>query len=693
MQPLWKVTCVALLLLLCCDQSMTLLDGSSHGTLKAKLAASSARIAASSLPQVPIPRPLPRATVASAFQSLSTASPAPPTLLSTPSVRAPRSPATSPGPHPNTASLSNTRPSPSANKETLSLEDTPAVRKEKAKLDKQDKQRQKQDRKAEQKAAKEERRLSKKVEKDASKREQEQQESEQKSKEDEERKSKEELQAVSSRAASAAVQVHSPPSSLGGSIVDELSQYLAASSLTGVTQHLDQHFEQMLESKRTKPLAAELAENGDEDQRHSAPPPGFAPLSAVSSTPLSSRLLTSKDAERAARIDFDKLDRAMRTTHHQPPPSSQQQPRKDNDKAKQSSSDGEQKQKQQHDEAEADDYKRYQQQQAAQLVPDDGEYDQIAEGADDDNDDAGVADAPDSGGNWDDQLDDESDSKRDVNDVDIAALHLQDVTEEEIILAMVREFEAKQAAEDGLTHDVSAADMTDKLRTYLLDQQEEGPDGFDRQSASEKRRQIRANETEEERGKRKEFKYKQRAQDAAEGILDWDWSSDSDTSASEEDENGEEEEEEEEEDVAGEDDELDEDEVDMSEEDEEEDSVSDQSDDELAEDDESTAPSDKGAPAAVCTCFKPLSAHDPAIIAAQLESFVSSDVISHHTYHLHPTLPRVDLPHSLVLLLLLLSMCWMFVTGYQAELPSVCCTAAPLERSPPRSAVRPRHGQ
>ena len=530
---------------------MTLLDGTSRSTLKVKLAASNARMAASALPHVPIPQPLLRTAVATAFQPLATASPQPATAISTPAARGPRSPATSPATQPSSA-VSAARPSASASKETLSLaDDGPAVQREKARLDKQDKQKQKLEKKAEQKAAKEERRQSRKLEKEVGKQEQEQQETERRSKEAEEQKQREALQAVSSRAASSAVQVHSPPSSLGGSIVDELTDYLAASSLSGITQHLDQHFEHVLDSKRAVPVAAQLID-ADEDEKHSHRPPGFAPLSE-SSMPLTSLLLTSKDAADVARIDFNKLDRAVPAAHQQqqsPLSGSQQQAvRSENEKVIQPSATSEQKQKQRHDEEEDDDYQRYQQQQAAHLVPDDGDYEQIAEGTDaEGKDETGAANVEDSGGNWDDELDDEQDdddhnddSKRDVIGLDIASLNLQDVTEDEIVLAMVREFEAKQAAEHGLTYDVSAADMTDRLRTHLLDQEEEGPDGFDRQSASEKRRQTRPNETEEERRKRKEAKYKQRAQDAAEGILHWnDWSSDSDTSASDEEESGDE---------------------------------------------------------------------------------------------------------------------------------------------------------
>ena len=631
----WELTSEALCLVLCRDQSTTLLDGSSRSTLKAKLAASSARIAAS-LPTVPIPQPLPRASVASALQSLTVTSPQPAPILSTPSTRNPRSPATMPSNQSNSASLSSTRPSlVSASKETLSVGDeTPAVRKERARLDKQEKQRQKQDKKVEQKAAKEERRLSKRVEKEASQREQEQQAAEVKSKEAEEQKSREALQAVA-RAASSSVQLHTPPASLGGSIVDELSDYLAASSLTGITQHLDQHFEQMLDSKRAKPVTAQSAvQSAGLLQQHSQPPPGFAPL-ASSSTPLPSLLLTAEDEARSARIDFDKLDRAKPSTQQQPPPprSQQLQPTQlsENGKTQQAVSNSEHKQHQLHEEEEDEDYQRYQQQQAAQLITDDGgEYEQIAEGRDTE-----AADRQDSGGNWDDQLDDEDDSKRDVSELNIDALNLQDVTEDEIILAMVREFEAKQAADDGVTHDVSTADMTQKLRTYLLDQQEEGPDDFDRHSASEKRRQTRANETEEQRRERKEAKYKQRAQDAAEGILDWDWSSDSDTSASDGEE-GAEEGDEEDEAVSDEDGQLDneENEVDQSDEDDDDD---DNDDEEEDKSDDSTEARGKDTRVAVCTCFKPLSPHDPAIIAAQLESFVSSDVSSqYHTHSLAP---------------------------------------------------------
>ena len=618
---------------------MILLDGSSHSTLKVKLAASNARMAAASLPHIPIPQPLPRASVASAFQSLIAPSFQPSTSLSTPSARGPRSPAPSPASQPVTASLTANRPSVSASKETLSLDDTPAVRKEKAKIDKQEKQKQKQEKKAEQKVAKEERRQSKKVEKESSKREQEQLEAEVKSTEEEERKSKEALQTVSSRAASSAVQVHSPPPSTGSSIVDELTDYLAASSLSGITRQLDQQFEQILDSKRTKPATTQSATYGEDDQQHGPPPPGFAALS-TSASPLSSQLLTSQDTERAARIDFAKLDRAMPTTPQQPPSSSsnkqqqQQQQRREGDKAQRASESGEQKQKQQHDVEEDEDFQRYQQQQAAHLVPDDGEYEQIAESADHEaTEETGVADVQESGGNWDDdEPKDASDSKRDVNDVDIGALNLQDMTEDEIVLAMVREFEAKQAADHGLTHDISTADMTDKLRTYLLDQEEEGPTRFDQQSAREKRRQTRENETEEERRKRKDAKYKQRAQDAAEGILDWEWSSDSSTSGSEEG-SGEDEDDEDEddEDVDDNEDELDDEEVDVSDEEDEEDEEVKSDDEEV----ESTAASDKGARAAVCTCFKPLSAHDPAIIAAQLASFISSDVNSQYTHASH----------------------------------------------------------
>ena len=611
---------------------MTLLDGSSHSTLKVKLAASNARMAASSLPHVPIYEPLPRTSVASAFQSFAAVSPQPTALPSTLSERGSRSPATSPARHPSAPSVSALRPSPSASKETLSIaEDSPAVRKERARLDKQDKQRQKQEKKAEQKAAKEERRQSKKVEKEASKREQEQQEAELKSRVAEEQQNREAVQAVSLRAASSAVQVHSPPPSLGGNIVDELSEYLAASSLIGITQHLDQQFEQMLNSKRTRLAAAQPVEYVEDSQPHSQPPPGFAALSHPTA-PLSSLLLTPEDDARAARIDFNKLDRAMANTHQQPPPNSQQQQQPasaEDRKAELSSEDG--AQREQHDEEEDDDYQRYQQQQAAHLVPDDGEYEQIAEKATDDG--KGEPDATDAqdSGDWEDQLDaDNDDGKRDANDLDIGALNLQDVTEDEIILAMVREFEAKQA-EHGLTHDVSTADMAERLRTYLLDQEEQGPAGFDRQSAREKRRQQRANETEDERRRRKEAKYKQRAQDAAEGILDWDWSSDSDTSASEDESGDEEGEDGEEED---EDEEIDEDGLEASEDDKEEDE--DEEDASEDEDDASTTTLDKGARAAVCTCFKPLSAHDPAIIAAQLDSFVASDVDSHHTHHSPP---------------------------------------------------------
>ena len=58
------------------------------------------------------------------------------------------------------------------------------------------------------------------------------------------------------------------------------------------------------------------------------------------------------------------------------------------------------------------------------------------------------------------------------------------------------------------------------------------------------------------------------------------------------------------------------------------------SDDDVLEDDESAETKERAARDAVCTCFKPLSSHDPAIIAAQLESFVSSDVSpTYHTLH------------------------------------------------------------
>ena len=498
-------------------------------------------------------------------------------------------------------------------------DETLAVKRERAKLDKQEKQRQKQEKKAEQKIAKEERRQSKKVEKEAAMREQEAAEAEVKTKEAEERKSKEALQAVSSRAATAAVQVHSPPPSVGagGSIVDELSDYLATTSLTDVSRQLDQQFDAMLDSKRTKPATAA------QPPARSRPPPGFA---SSTPQPLSSLLLTAEDESRAARIDFDRLDRAKPATtitHQQPPPSSQQQQQRSERKVEQASDDSKHNQKQRHDEEEEEDYQRYEQQQAAHLIADDGgEYEQLAEEADETE----STDAQAGGGEWDELADEDDGKAAAANEVDIAALNLQDMTEDEIILAMVREFEAKQSAEHGITHDVSTADMTNKLRTHLLDQEEEGPAGFDRRSAREKRRLARAGESEEERRARKEAKYKQRAQDAAEGILDWDWSSDSDTSASGEEE-GEEDDEEDDEDVDEEDEEADEDEEDENDEnDEEEEDEEDKSDDESVEDDESTDAKDNVARLAVCTCFRSGSPHDPAIIAAQLESFLATDV-------------------------------------------------------------------
>ena len=485
-------------------------------------------------------------------------------------------------------------------KETLSVsEDTPAIRKEKARLEKAEKQKLKVEKKAEQRVAKEERRQSRKSDKESSKREQEEQEAQQKLRVAEEQRKRDALQAVSSRAASAAVRVHNPPSSVG--IVDELSNYLAASSLSDVTQQLDQQFEQMLDSKRTNPAA----------------PPGFAPLS-TSALPASSLLLTSRDEAAAARIDFAKLDRAMPTASRQTEAS-------------------EQKREQQHEAEEDEDYQRYSEQQAAHLVPDEGEYEQIAEKEEDGKEDTEVQGEQDTGGNWDDEPDDEVDNGStalDAAQLDIAALNLRDVTEEEMVLAMVSEFESKQAAEHGLTHDVSAADMSGQLGTHLLDQEEQGPDGFDRRSAREMRRRARENETEEERRKRKDAKYKQRAQDAAEGVLDWDWSSDSDMSASGDEESGEEdeydeEEDEEVEDVDGEVDAAEDDDEDEDEEDEEKD------EDESAEEDESVEAKDGSSRAVVCTCFQPLSSHDPAIIAAQIDSFVASDVSSSSHFGTH----------------------------------------------------------
>ena len=165
---------------------------------------------------------------------------------------------------------------------------------------------------------------------------------------------------------------------------------------------------------------------------------------------------------------------------------------------------------------------------------------------------------------------------------------------------------------------------------------------------------TRAGETEEEKRQRKEAKYKQRAQDAAEGILDWDWSSDSDTSASDEDSEEEEEDDEE-------DEQLDEEELDLSDEgdeDEEDEDEEGKSEDESIQDDASTEAGGKGGRGAVCTCFRPGSPHDPAIIAAQLESFIPADVSSRHTRHSHLTAsPSCHRPLTLFPALVVLSVC------------------------------------
>ena len=508
-----------------------------------------------------------------------------------------------------------------------------------------DKQRQKQEKKAEQKAAKEERRQSKKAESASSKLELEAQEArEQKSKEAEELKSKEALQAVSVRAAAADVQVHTPPS-VGGTIVDELTDYLASASLSDVSRSLDQHFEDTLDSKRSNPGAASQSQvAASAVPPSSRPPPGFASSSSVPS----SSLLTAEDESRAARIDFDRLDRATAgTKHQQPPPSTQQQQQQGS----------EEKTKRLHDEEDEEDYQEYQHQHAAHLIPDDGEYDQIADTAGDEGKDDAEA-----GDSW-EQLADEDDGKASgaAAEADIGALNLQDMTEDEIVLAMVREYEAQQAVEHGLTHDVSTADMTSKLRTHLLDQEEEGPAGFDRQSARDKRREARATETEEERRARKDAKYKQRAQDAAEGILDWDWSSDSDTSGSD-DENGEEDEEddedEDEEEGEDEDEESESDEDDDEEDEEEDDGEEVKSDDQL-DDEQSAEAKDQTTRSAVCTCFHSGSPHDPAMIAAQLDSFVTSDVSDpcSRNYHAYPQHPQHTVRSLIVPLLCCVYVC------------------------------------
>ena len=307
--------------------------------------------------------------------------------------------------------------------------------------------------------------------------------------------------------------------------------------------------------------------------------------------------------ERSRRIDYAKLDSAVLPPSLADAALSEQKQKETAEEEDAAAADSSLAA---HRDAEDSDFERYEQQQRAGRREDDAaDYEEYQSIEGDDAEDAAE-----------DEADEEpvAASGREAEGVaaDIAALQLQDLTEEEIIAALIADFDAKERKEaqgyDDLLEDVSATTMAEAMPARLLDGGEEAET-----EARRRRRELAA----------------KRAEDAANGVLDWtgyeqwvleddsDNDDDVDDSAADDDS------------AAG-----------KEEKDEEElsdweegaasssrllrgDVVYDSDDSEIAAFEPKAAR--RGAPGS-CTCFEAGSATDPASVAKQIEGFMASPV-------------------------------------------------------------------
>ena len=511
-------------------QSSTLLDGSSRDTLAVKLAASKQLNAANKPPlhSAPPTAPNHRLSPPSGFPSAPPTHPTPnnrpshpPGFPSAPPVPTPTAaksalPVPSVAATPPAEAARGGAPSPAAASSpapTLLLgEEILAVRKEKQRLEKLEKQRQKAAKKAEQKEAKQARREVKKAEKEAKDEQREREKAEQKLKADAEAKEERKVQPSQASTSTAAERVHEVPPSTAP-VVDELTAFLGSTAA-----HLDEQFDRLLQTTATAATAASSSS-----------------VEAIDKS-LSALCLTSADVAQSKGVDYGKLDAAVL-----PPPASltaEEEAALVSDQSRQEEEDA--------------DYLAYELQQRGDLrVDEDADDDYQPVAGDDDASPTDPAQPPDDvPDRWDEEAvvavaeEDEKAEAPPARDgaLDIDALDLRDLTEEEIIAAYIEQIQQMEDAErakegeeegegegeevddDGLQHDVSAEDMSSTLRPHLLND---------------------TADDEEKQARRKELVAK-RARDAAEGILDWEnWSSDDDD---EEDEEVEEDEVEEEED-------------------------------------------------------------------------------------------------------------------------------------------------
>ena len=579
-------------------QSSTLLDGSPRDELPAKLRISAAAIALDSgAKESQSSQPPP---------SSSSRASHPPGFPAAPSVVPPTPPLPSVVTAPPTRLASASRPLstpalPAGGATLLLEEDTPALRKERARLDKTEQQRLKAERKADKKEAKQARREQKKADKEALE--------QQRQREERKADAEEETKPPSARDA----RVHAlSPSPSPSAIVDELSSFLHSTAA-----ELDGDFDRLLLRAIKAPTSSSAPRAHEMD----------ASLSAVA--------LSSADAGDSGRIDYAKLDAAVL-----PAPAPTAMPEEEVARVSD----------RQREEEEDADYRAWQLQQEADLhVDEDGEYQPI--GGDDGEalrpplpDEAAASPTDDVPENWDDDPTPvaaaDEDAKAAVqlrsaagagaDELDLDGLDLRDLTEDEIIAAYMEQFqaledEAREAQRnhcdrdegeagdddgesegDGLVHDVSNAHLASSVRPRLL--------SGDEDEVTEARAEERV---------------KRRAQDAANGILDWTgyegWSSD------------EEEEEEEEEDE--DDEEKAEDEEDLSASDEHKDEWEYDSDDsgfkaQRGGRGASVASPSASPPSPSCRCFVPGSKEDPSHVAKQLQGFFLSPVSAQCTLRL-----------------------------------------------------------
>ena len=458
-----------------------------------------------------------------------------------------------------------------------------------------EKQKQKAAKRAEQKEAKLARREAKKAEKEVKEQQREKEDAKQQLKAEAQAAEERKAQPSPAVVAAAAERVHdvSPDTA---PVVDEITAYLSFTAA-----QLDDEFERLLRTTAKTSAAA------------SAPP-----LDDVDSS-LAGLSLTSADVGQSQGVDYGKLDAAVLPSPAFATPEEEaalvtERLRKEEEDADFLAYELQQRGDRRVDEEAEDEY---------QTIPGD--------------DDASPALRPvqpsgDVPEHWEDEAavvveeEDEKATLPPAGDVDIDALDLQDLTEEEIIAAYIEQIqemedeervrgEAEEGGEendDGVERDVSAAEMSSALQPRLLSDD---------------------TDDEEKQARRKELAAK-RARDAAEGILDWEnWSSDD-----------------------GSDDEVEEEEEGVDVEEEKDLSASEESKGQWEYDSDDSGiqqRSTKRSPlslssSSLCRCFVPGSAEDSAHVAKQMEGFFLSPVRAltppHTALRCRPSSPHPTLP-------------------------------------------------